>query len=86
LAVFQPYKIDIAHSRKLEGASVFVKLEQPQHDAGTAPTNLINAGVYALSPEILSSIPKGRKVSLEREIFPKLAEKGKLYGYVLNGL
>lgn len=53
---------------------------------GTAPTNLINAGVYVLSPEILNHIPKGRKVSLEREIFPKLVEKGKLYGYIFNGL
>ncbi|MEM2910952.1 MAG: NDP-sugar synthase [Candidatus Bathyarchaeia archaeon] len=53
---------------------------------GTAPTNLINAGVYVLSPEIFSYIPKGRKVSLEREIFPKIAEKGKLYGYIFDGL
>lgn len=53
---------------------------------GTAPTNLINAGVYVLSPEVLNHIPKGRKVSLEREIFPKLAEKGRLYGYIFDGL
>ncbi|MGB9853343.1 MAG: sugar phosphate nucleotidyltransferase [Candidatus Bathyarchaeales archaeon] len=53
---------------------------------GTAPTNLINAGVYVLSPEILNYIPKGRKVSLEREVFPKLVEKGKLYGYIFDGL
>ena len=52
----------------------------------TAPTNLINAGVYVLSPEIFEYIPKGRKVSLEREVFPKLSEEGKLYGYVFAGL
>ncbi|MGB9958965.1 MAG: sugar phosphate nucleotidyltransferase [Candidatus Bathyarchaeales archaeon] len=53
---------------------------------GTAPSNLINAGVYVLSPEILNYIPRGRKVSLEREIFPKLVDKGKFYGYVFDGL
>lgn len=53
---------------------------------GLSPSNLINAGIYVLSPEILSYIPEGRKVSLEREIFPKLVEKGKLYGYLFEGL
>jgi mannose-1-phosphate guanylyltransferase len=53
---------------------------------GTAPTNLINAGIYVLSPEIFTLIPKGQKVSMEREIFPKLVEEGKLYGHVFQGL
>jgi mannose-1-phosphate guanylyltransferase len=53
---------------------------------GTAPTNLINAGIYVLSPEIFNLIPKGKKVSMEREIFPKLVEEGKLYGRVFQGL
>ena len=53
---------------------------------GTAPTNLINAGIYVLSPEIFNYIPKGQKVSMEREIFPKLAQQGKLYGHTINGL
>jgi mannose-1-phosphate guanylyltransferase len=51
-----------------------------------APTSLINAGIYVLNPEILSYIPKGKKVSMEREIFPKLAEQEKLYGYTIHGL
>jgi len=51
-----------------------------------ASTNLINAGVYVLSPKIFNYIPNGKAVSIEREIFPKLAEEGKLYGYVLEGL
>ena len=53
---------------------------------GTAPTNLINAGVYVFSPEIFNHIPEGRAVSIEHEIFPKLAEEGTLYGHVFNGL
>jgi NDP-sugar pyrophosphorylase family protein len=48
---------------------------------GKAPSNLINAGVYVLSPEIFDYIPAGRPVSIEHEVFPKLAEEGKLFGY-----
>lgn len=53
---------------------------------GTAPTNLINAGIYVLNPKVLSYIPKGKTVSMEREIFPKLAEEGELYGHIVHGL
>jgi mannose-1-phosphate guanylyltransferase len=51
-----------------------------------APSNLINAGVYVLSPKIFDYVSKGRAVSIEREVFPKLAEEGKLYGHVFDGL
>jgi mannose-1-phosphate guanylyltransferase len=53
---------------------------------GTAPTNLINAGIYVLSPEIFQYIPKGKKVSMEREVFPQLVQQGKLYGHTIRGL
>jgi mannose-1-phosphate guanylyltransferase len=53
---------------------------------GTAPTNLINAGIYVLSPEIFRYIPEGKAVSMEREVFPKLVEEGQLYGHVFHGL
>jgi mannose-1-phosphate guanylyltransferase len=52
----------------------------------TAPTNLINAGVYVLTSKVFNYIPRGRVVSIEREVFPKLVEEGMLYGYVLDGL
>jgi mannose-1-phosphate guanylyltransferase len=53
---------------------------------GTAPTNLINAGIYVLSPKVFQYIPKGKAVSMEREVFPKLVEEGELHGHVLQGL
>jgi len=53
---------------------------------GTEPSKLINAGVYVLNPEVLQLIPENRAVSMEREIFPKLAEQGKLYGHIVKGL
>ena len=48
---------------------------------GKAPSNLINAGIYVLDPEIFNYIPAGRPVSIEHEVFPKLAEEGKLFGH-----
>src|SRR4030066_1736543 len=59
-------------------------IEKPPKDA--APSNLINAGVYVLSPEIFKLIPEGKAVSMEREIFPKLAEEGRIYGHFIQGL
>jgi mannose-1-phosphate guanylyltransferase len=45
----------------------------------TAPTNMINAGVYVLEPSFLERVPAGRRVSVEREVFPALAGEGALY-------
>lgn len=46
---------------------------------------LINAGVYVLEKEALDGIRTQRPASLERDIFPQLAESGKIYGFVSNG-
>jgi mannose-1-phosphate guanylyltransferase len=56
---------------------VIAFVEKPPKDE--APTNLINAGIYVLEPDVLDLIPDGRRVSVERETFPALAEKGALY-------
>lgn len=47
--------------------------------AGTATTNLINAGIYVFEPSVLDAIPGDQVVSIEREVFPHLAEQGGLY-------
>jgi mannose-1-phosphate guanylyltransferase len=49
-----------------------------------APSNWINAGCYALSPKVLDIIPES-KVSIERDVFPKLAEQSQLMGYKYYG-
>jgi mannose-1-phosphate guanylyltransferase len=59
-------------------------IEKPP--VGKAPANLINAGAYVLSPKIFKYIPEGRAVSIEYEVFPKLAKEGGLYGHVFDGL
>ena len=58
-------------------------VEKPSREE--APSNWINAGCYALSPEILNYIPADKKVSKEREVYPKLAEENKLKGYKYYG-
>jgi mannose-1-phosphate guanylyltransferase len=52
-------------------------VEKP--DPGTAPSNLINAGTYVLEPSVLQRIETGRKVSIEREIFPLIVADGRLF-------
>jgi mannose-1-phosphate guanylyltransferase len=68
----------------LKGNAIKKFVEKPPK--GQAPSNLINAGVYVFSPEVFAYIPKGRAVSIEREVFPKLAEEGKLSGQCISGL
>ena len=50
-----------------------------------APSRLVNAGIYAIEPDVLRMIPDGRKVSLEKEIFPTVADQGKLCGFPFSG-
>ncbi|MGH9304982.1 MAG: sugar phosphate nucleotidyltransferase [Acidimicrobiales bacterium] len=39
----------------------------------------INAGTYVLEPSVLKRIPPGRRVSIERDIFPELVLDGSLF-------
>lgn len=58
-------------------------LEKP--DPGEASTDEINAGVYLLDHSVLDLIEPGREVSIERDVFPILAEEGSLQGVRLDG-
>lgn len=60
---------------ELDRGGRIVRFCEKGTDAGPG---LINAGVYLISQARLSSIPKGRPVSLEREIFPTWVEQGML--------
>lgn len=52
-------------------------VEKP--DPGTAPSNWVNAGTYVLEPSVLERIPDGRRVSIEREVFPAMVAERSLY-------
>jgi NDP-sugar pyrophosphorylase family protein len=50
----------------------------------SAGMKYVDAGVCVFNKSVLSHIPQGKKVSLEKEIFPKLIEQKQLAGYVTN--
>lgn len=49
-------------------------------------SNLVNAGIYVLSPEALREIPEGEVFDFSKQLFPKLLDAGKkLQGVTLEG-
>lgn len=58
-------------------------LEKPRPEE--IDTDLINAGLYVLEPEVLGLVPPGGPVSIERDVFPRLAAEGSVYGLALPG-
>ncbi|RLE41430.1 hypothetical protein DRJ19_05890, partial [Candidatus Woesearchaeota archaeon] len=63
-----------------EDGKILSFMEKPQEKDILAGKSLINAGIYVMEPEIINYVPNGYSM-LERDVFPKLAEEGKLYGY-----
>ena len=60
----------------------FVEKPKPED----APSDLINAGAYLLEPLVLDYIEKGRLISMEKEIFPKIInDTDKFYGFKFKG-
>jgi NDP-sugar pyrophosphorylase family protein len=68
----------------LNGNKIIGFIEKPEK--GKAPSNLINSGMAIMEPEIIEKyIPKTGKAMVEYDIYPKLAQEGKLYGYPFQG-
>ena len=60
-------------------------LEKPSLE--DAFSNVINAGLYIIEPEVLENIPFDTKYDFSKELFPKLLELGwPLYAMKLDGL
>ncbi len=70
----------------LEAKDRIVKFkEKPAKEE--AFSNLVNAGVYILEPEVLEFIPPDQKFDFAKDLFPKLLSKGvPLYGSKLDGV
>ncbi len=67
---------------RLDGNKILEFIEKPKKE--DAPSNLINSGFYIIEPEVIDMIPDGFSM-LEKDIFPKLAKQGRLYGYPFKG-
>jgi NDP-sugar pyrophosphorylase family protein len=50
-------------------------------------SDLVNAGIYILEPEVLDFIPEGKTFDFSKDVFPLLLKKGRpVYGVELDGL
>lgn len=66
----------------MDGSRIVSFVEKPRRDH--APSQLINAGLYLLEPEVIDLVPDGFAM-METDVFPKLAKAGALYGYPFSG-
>ena len=64
----------------------FLEKEEYKPPPGSPVPMPINSGVYLLEPEVFSYIPSNKKVSIEREVFPKIAEEHEVYHYPIEGI
>ncbi|MBN1503190.1 NTP transferase domain-containing protein [Candidatus Woesearchaeota archaeon] len=67
---------------KLKGNRILEFVEKP--DKTDAPSNLINSGLSIWEPMALRLIPSGFSM-YEKDVFPKLARRQRLYGYPFSG-
>lgn len=79
--VEDPSMYGLVRMREDQSVSEFVEKPSPEE----VDTDLVNAGIYVLERSILDEMaPAGTNISIEREVFPKLVERG-LYGFVGEG-
>lgn len=58
-------------------------LEKPSW--GEVFSDIINAGLYVMEPEILDLVPENREYDFSKDVFPKmLTENHNLFGYMIN--
>lgn len=66
----------------LDGMKITEFLEKPEHP----PSNFINSGLYVFDPEVFDYVDFSQEqISTERDIFPRLAKEGKLFGHKIEG-
>lgn len=68
---------------KLRGSRIVEFSEKPP--LSTNVSRLVFAGVAAFAPSVFDYFPKKSSLSLEKDIFPKLIDEGRLYGYPFEG-
>ena len=67
-----------------DSSSTRIRRFQEKPPREEAYSNLINAGTYLLEPEVFNRMPQGA-FSMERVVFPALAEEGELSGFPFEG-
>ncbi len=68
----------------MQGSRIIEFVEKPRKEE--APSNLINAGIAIMEPEVVEKyVPLKGKSMVEYDVYPKLAADGKLFGYPFQG-
>lgn len=67
---------------KVRGSEVIEFLEKPKTEKSS---NLISAGIYIINPKIFSYIKTGKFVSMEKDVFPRMAKGKELVSYIHAG-
>lgn len=68
----------------MQGSRIIEFVEKPKKE--DAPSNLINAGMAIMEPEVIDKyVPKSGKSMVEYDVYPRLAKDGKLFGYPFMG-
>lgn len=73
-----PYDSDLA---EINTDARIVAFHAKPHSPDRNYQNLVNAAAYVFSPCILEDIEKGTKADFGRDIFPRIFQKRRLYGY-----
>ncbi len=73
-----PYDSDLV---EVDDDDRILAFHSKPHDNDGWLSNLVNAGVYFFSPEILGFIEKGKKADFGRNVFPKILDILPVYGY-----
>ena len=67
----------------MRGNKVVSFREKPQQTKRIS--HFINAGLFVFAPDVFKYVPRQGYSMLEKDILPKLADEGKLYGYPFEG-
>ncbi len=68
---------------KIENNQILEFFEKPSRE--NAPSNLVNAGASILEPEIFNLMQPDTKISIEKDVFPRVAKQGRLFGIEFPG-
>ncbi|MBN2213035.1 MAG: HAD-IIIA family hydrolase [Bacteroidales bacterium] len=76
-----PYDSDLVET---DADGRIISFHPKPHENLSYYHNLVNAGVYVFSPDILNYLEKGTKADFGREVFPRIFNDLRMYGYITS--
>ena len=73
-----PHDSDLVELNEQKQITAFFAKPHPQDEYRR---NLVNAGLYILSPKIIDALPEGKAADFGRDIFPEIVQQYLLVGY-----